>query len=348
MEDKTPTSNKGEKNEKNSFFPFITKSEMQNLISHFKDVFSNFQKNKLQEFNNEESQIINNKSNTEHDDIKSDEISNTQLVKYEFANSKGFNWLIYAYIYNIHFSIFLPDLRKENYLIELVGINYLNNYLAFNLYDNIWIKESFIFSNFMKNKINIEFDFSKNLKLFWNLFNLYLMSFKRNRSSEIVREYFSLKNNTIDSDDEKLNLLRLNKTKLELKKFKFYFDQLMNEINALQTNENSKREEEFSDKNINEFEQNFIDEENWDNYLLIIKTYNFYSLNKKESNKRKYTFDDNRSKCFDGGNTDNTIRIDDSLDSLFDEIEEKKIEEHLPFIIKMDNFFNQHYQEELE
>ena len=180
-----------------------------------------------------------------------------------------------------------------------------------------------------------------------NLFNLYLIPFKRNLSSEIDREYY-LKNNTIDSDNEKIKLINLNKTKLELKKFKFYFDQLMNETNALQTNENSKREEEFSDKNINDFEQNFIDEENWDNYLLIIKTFNFYSLNKKESNKRKYTFDDNRSKCFDRANTDNTIRIDYSLDSLFDEIEEKKIEEHLPFIIKMDNFFNQHYQEELE
>lgn len=344
MEDKTPTSNKGEKN---SFFPLITKSEMQNLISHFRDALSNCQKNKLQEIKNEESKIINNKSNTAHDDTKSDEISNTQLVQYEFANSKGFNRLIYDYKYNTYFSIFLPNLRKGNNIIDQEG----KNNLIFYLDDNIWIKESLIFSKFLKNTINIEFDCAKNLKSFWNLFNFNLMPFEGKPSSEIVREYFLSKNNIVDSGDEKLKLLRKNKIKLfklELTKIIFYYDQLMNETNALPTNENSKREEESSDKNNNDFEQNFIDEENWDNYFLTLKNYNLYLLIEKETNKRKYTFDDNRSKCFDGGNRDNTIGIDDSLDSLFDETEEKKIEEHSPFIIKMDNFFNEYYQEALK
>ena len=154
-----PISSKNEQNGKNSFFPILTKSEIQILIKLFKNDPSYLLKYIFQEIKNRESQIINNKSNAAYDETKNDEISNTQLVNYQFANSKGLNNLNCVSKINTYSSIILPNLREGNlptYILILTPENDGEGikWMTFNLYlyDNIWIKEGFIFSNFLKMK----------------------------------------------------------------------------------------------------------------------------------------------------------------------------------------------------
>jgi len=344
MEDKNhPLSNKNEQSEKNSFFPVITKSEMHILIRNLKDALSNYEKNELQEIKKEESQIINNKSNALDNDIQSDEDSNGQLVNYQFTNSKVLNRFIDGSKNNTYSSIILPDLRKEYFtLINREGIRSQN----FN--DNKWIKESLIFSNFFKNEINIVFDFLK--KFFWYMNNSILNNISERKSYvDLVLEYYSLIYNIFDLSNEKNKNFFNNIVKViyinVLKKCKFHSTQLMNKNNEnpLQTYKAPKRTDELYAKIFNRFSQYFIGEGKEDNNLLSLKNNNEFPLEEKESNERKFTLDNNRPNYIDSFNRDNNISSVGSLDSLFDEIEETKIEEHMPFITKMDNFVNEHY-----
>ena len=116
-----------------------------------------------------------------------------------------------------------------------------------------------------------------------------------------------------------------------------------NNENPLQTYKAPKRIDELYAKIFNLFSQYFISEGNEDNNFSTLKNNNEFPFEEKESNERKFTLDNIRLNFIDSCNGDNNISSDGSLDSLFDEIEEKKIEEHMPFITKMDNFVNEHY-----
>ena len=244
----------------------------------------------------------------------------------------------------------MPNLREGNlptYILILAqeidreGIKWM----TFNLYDNIWIKECFIFSNFSKNEIsNIVFDILKKIKSFCAIYECLFHDFEGRSDSELLRTYSFVRAHNLDSNDKIIKPLKKVKTETELK-FKFFFDQLMNKNNEnpLQTYKAPKRTDELYDKIFNLFSQYFIGEGNEDNNLLSLKNNNEFPLEEKESNERKFTLDNIRLNFIGSCNGDNNISSVGSLDSLFDEIEEKKIEEHMPFITKMDNFVNEHY-----
>ena len=166
---------------------------------------------------------------------------------------------------------------------------------------------------------------------------------------DLVLEYYSLIYNIFDLSNEKNKNFFNNIVKViyinVLKKCKFHSTQLMNKNNEnpLQTYKAPERTDELYDKIFNLFSQYFIGEGKEDNNLLSLKNNNEFPLEEKESNERKFTLDNIRLNFIDSCKGDNNISSDGSLDSLFDEIEEKKIEEHMPFITKMDNFVNEHY-----
>ena len=148
--------------------------------------------------------------------------------------------------------------------------------MTFNLYDNIWIKECFIFSNFSKNEIsNIVFDTPKKIKSFCATHECLFNVFEIRSDPELLRTYSFVRAHNLDSNDKIIKPLKKVKTETELK-FKIFFDQLMNKNNEnpLQTYKAPERTDELNAKIFNLFSQYFIGEGNEDR-----RTYAFYYQN---------------------------------------------------------------------
>ena len=256
---------------------------------------------------------------------------NNKLPENKKGNSNEIVRHISDYKYS---SIIFQDLRNGKYIqIDLKR----NKFIIFNLYDNKWIKESFIFA--------------ENIKSFWDMNYLRLILFNGRSSFEIVRDIFLVKNNRAYLNDEKKQLLRKNKTKLDLINLQIYVYQLMNEKNdknILETNNVLKIIDRLLANVIDVLGENLMSKMNEDNDLLTLINAIKYLLREKKYRQREFTLGDKKIKYINSGNRGKNTIIENISEPLFEEYEMENKKENEHFIDNMADFVTIHFLEATE
>ena len=246
---------------------------------------------------------------------------NNKLPENKKRNSNEIVRHISDYKYS---SIIFQDLRNGKYIqIDLKR----NKFIIFNLYDNKWIKESFIFA--------------ENIKSFWDMKNLSLKLFDGRSPFEIVRDIFFINNNRAYLNDEKKQLLRKIKTKLNLINLQIYVYQLMNEKNdknILETNNVLKIIDRLLANVIDVLGENLMSKMNEDNDLLTLINAIKHFLREKEYKQRELTLGDKKIRDINSGNRGENTIIENISEPLFDELENMKEIDSKPFIDRMKNY----------